>query len=129
MSNFELTCCSTSDLSHEYFKERNIGVIYFHFELGGTDYADDMGTTVPPKELFKRMLEGEDTKTSQVTVGEYTEFFEPMLKEEADLRSAIRWFQQDSGERVTRNTDRKSLKALIFEAKSFVSKRSKCLIT
>jgi hypothetical protein len=44
---------------------------------------------------------------------------EPMLKEEADLRSAIRWFQQDSGERVTRNTDRKSLKALIFEAKSF----------
>lgn len=85
MSNFEITCCSTSDLSHEYFKERNIGVIYFHFELGGTDYADDMGTTVPPKELFKRMLEGEDTKTSQVTVGEYTEFFEPMLKEGKDI--------------------------------------------
>lgn len=80
-----MSCCSTSDLSHEYFKERDIHVIYFHFELGGNDYPDDMGKTVPPKELFKRMIDGEDTKTSQVTVGEYTEFFEEMLKEGKDI--------------------------------------------
>ena len=85
MSNFALTCCSTSDLSHEYFEKRDIGVIYFHFELGGTDYPDDMGKTVSPKELFKRMLDGEETKTSQVTMGEYIEFFEPMLKEGKDI--------------------------------------------
>ena len=80
MSDYVLTCCSTSDLSHEYFKERNIGVTYFTFELGGTEYPDDMGRTIPPKELFRRMLEGEDTKTSQVSVGQYTEFFEPTLR-------------------------------------------------
>lgn len=85
MSAFQLTCCSTSDLSHEYFEKRNIGVIYFHFELGGCDYPDDMGKSVPPKELFKRMIDGEETKTSQVTMGEYIEFFEPMLKEGKDV--------------------------------------------
>ena len=58
-------------------------------------------------------------KESLAIMDEIVNRVEPMLKEEADLRSAIRWFQQDSGERVTRNTDRKSLKALIFEAKSF----------
>ena len=85
MSAFQLTCCSTSDLSHEYFEKRNIEVVYFHFELGGKDYPDDMGKTVPPKELFKRMMEGEETKTSQVTMGEYIEFFEPLLKEGKDV--------------------------------------------
>ena len=85
MSAFQLTCCSTSDLSHEYFEKRNIGVIYFHFELGGNDYPDDMGKSVPPKELFKRMIDGEETKTSQVTMGEYIEFFEPILKEGKDI--------------------------------------------
>ena len=44
-----------------------------------------MGESVPPKELFRRMLEGEDTKTSQVSVGEYEEFFTPFLKEGKDI--------------------------------------------
>lgn len=83
--SFALTTCSTTDLSHEYFKSRDIGVLFFHFELGGKQYADDMGTSVPPKELFRRMLEGEDTKTSQVGIGEYTEFFEKLLKEGKDI--------------------------------------------
>lgn len=85
MSDFVLTCCSTSDLSHEYFEERNIGVTYFTFELGGTEYPDDMGKTISPKELFQRMLDGEGTKTSQVSVGQYTEFFEPYLKAGKDV--------------------------------------------
>ncbi|MBO6007418.1 MAG: DegV family protein, partial [Lachnospiraceae bacterium] len=85
MSEYIITCCSTSDLSQEYFEKRNIGVTYFTFELGGTEYPDDMGKSVPPKELFRRMLEGEDTKTSQVTVGKYTEFFEPYLKDGKDV--------------------------------------------
>ena len=85
MADFQLTSCSTTDLSQEYFENRNIGVKYFHFELGGKDYLDDMGKSVPPKELFERMLAGEDTKTSQVTMGEYIEFFEPYLQEGRDI--------------------------------------------
>lgn len=85
MADFQLTSCSTTDLSQEYFENRNIGVKYFHFGLGGKDYLDDMGKSVPPKELFERMLAGEDTKTSQVTMGEYIEFFEPYLQEGRDI--------------------------------------------
>ena len=85
MADYEITSCSTSDLSHEYFEKRNIGVTFFHFELGGTEYPDDMGKTIAPKELFRRMLEGEETRTSQVTVGQYTEFFEPYLKNGRDV--------------------------------------------
>lgn len=85
MADYDITSCSTSDLSHEYFEKRNIGVTYFHFELGGTEYPDDMGKTIAPKELFRRMLEGEETRTSQVTVGQYTEFFEPYLKNGRDV--------------------------------------------
>ncbi len=83
--SFVITTCSTTDLSHEYFKGRDIGVVFFHFELGGKEYPDDMGITVAPKELFRRMMAGEDTKTSQVTMGEYIEFFEPYLKEGKDI--------------------------------------------
>ena len=47
----------------------------FHYELGGTDYLDDLGQTMPPAELYRRMLAGEDVKTSQVSIGEYADFF------------------------------------------------------
>ena len=83
--SFALTTCSTTDLSHEYLKSRDIGVVFFHFQLGEKEYPDDMGVSVTPKELFRRMLDGEDTKTSQVTMGEYMEFFEPILKEGKDI--------------------------------------------
>ncbi|MCR5295003.1 MAG: DegV family protein [Lachnospiraceae bacterium] len=85
MNDYVLTCCSSSDLSKEYFTKRNIPVVYFHFELGGTQYMDDMGESVPPRELFRRMLAGEDTKTSQVSIAEYEEFFKPFLDEGKDI--------------------------------------------
>ena len=47
----------------------------FHYELGGTDYLDDLGQTMPPSELYRRMLAGEEVKTSQVSIGEYADLF------------------------------------------------------
>lgn len=85
MNEYVLSCCSTSDLSKEYFARRNIPVAYFHFELGGNQYLDDMGQSVSPKELYRRMLAGEETKTSQVSMMEYVELFEPFLKEGKDI--------------------------------------------
>ena len=85
MADFVLTTCSSSDLSKEYFERRDIKVEYFHFELGGIDYLDDMGESVPPEELFRRMLAGEDTRTSQVSIGEYEAFFTPFLEEGKDV--------------------------------------------
>lgn len=53
-NNYVLSCCSASDMSKEYFEQRNIPVLCFHFKLGETEYLDDMGKTVSPSELYRR---------------------------------------------------------------------------
>ncbi|MCM1174807.1 MAG: DegV family protein [Blautia sp.] len=85
MSEYYLSCCSTADLSRERFHERDIHYICFHFELAGKDYLDDLGQSVPPETLYRRMSEGADTKTSQITIGEYEEYFEKMLQSGRDI--------------------------------------------
>lgn len=85
MGEFMLSCCSTADLSKELLQERNIQYLCFHFTLGGKEYLDDLGESVPPAELYRRMVAGEEAKTSQVSVGEYTAFFEEALKAGKDI--------------------------------------------
>ena len=85
MKPYVISCCSAADLSKEHFERRDLKYLFFHFELGGTEYQDDLGASVPPEELYRRMLEGESTKTSQVSIGEYTEHFETFLKEGKDV--------------------------------------------
>ena len=80
-NDYCLTCCSTADLTKERFEKRAIRYVCFHFELGEQKYLDDMGISVPPEMLFQKMAEGAETKTSQVSVGEYYTFFEDILKE------------------------------------------------
>ena len=43
MSEYILSCCSTADLSKEYFESRNIHYICFHYMLGDKSYPDDLG--------------------------------------------------------------------------------------
>lgn len=85
MADYVLSCCSTADLSKEYFTTRDIKYVCFHFELGGTEYLDDLGTSVPPAELYRRMVAGEGTKTSQVPVKEYEDLFEESLSTGKDV--------------------------------------------
>jgi len=85
MSEFYLSCSSTADLSKERLDQRNIHYICFHFELAGKDYLDDLGESVPPETLYRRMSEGADTKTSQITIGEYEAYFEKMLQSGRDI--------------------------------------------
>ena len=56
MAEYCISCCSTADLTKEYFDKRGIRYVCFHYELGGTDYLDDLGQTMPPAELYRRML-------------------------------------------------------------------------
>lgn len=85
MTEYYLSCSSTADLSKERFEQRNIHYICFHFELDGQDYLDDLGKSVPPETLYRKMAEGSDTKTSQITIGEYEAYFEAMLQEGKDI--------------------------------------------
>ena len=85
MGDYVLSCCTPADMPAEYFERRNIPVICFHIELGGQAYLDDMGKSVPYDELFRRMDAGESTRTSQVAIGEYAEFWKPFLDAGKDV--------------------------------------------
>ena len=85
MGEYCISCSSTVDLSNEYMQERGIPYVCFHYEMNGLEYPDDMGKTMSPEELFRRMKNGAETKTSQVTVGEYEAFFRPILESGRDI--------------------------------------------
>ncbi len=85
MGEYILSCCSTADLSKEHFNKRDIQYVCFHFTLGDQEYLDDLGESVPPAELYRRMVAGENTKTSQVSAAEYEALFEKNLKEGKDI--------------------------------------------
>ena len=85
MAEYILSCCSTADLTKEHFLSRDIHYVCFHYELDGKQYSDDLGESMAFKDFYQAMVDGADTKTSQVNVEEYTEYFEPFLKEGKDI--------------------------------------------
>lgn len=85
MSEFVLSCCTTVDLTKKHLEDRNIKYIPFHFYLDGTHYYDDLGETISYENFYKAMVDGADTKTSQINASEYEEYFEQFLKEGKDL--------------------------------------------
>ncbi len=85
MNDYCLSCCSTVDLKPKWMKERELRYVCFTYTLDGVVYPDDMGVTMPSEELFHRMANGAETKTSQVNVKEYIAHFESMLREGKDI--------------------------------------------
>lgn len=88
MSNYILSCCSTADLDETHFSSRDIKYICFHFYLDEKEYPDDLGKSMPFKEFYDKMAAGSMTRTSQVSIGEYVEYFEGFLKEGKDILHA-----------------------------------------
>jgi DegV family protein with EDD domain len=85
MFDYVLTCCSTADMPYEYFAQRNIPFVCFHYHMGGEEYLDDLGQTMSFEEFYGRIAAGAMPTTSQVNVGEFIAFFEPYLKEGKDI--------------------------------------------
>ncbi len=85
MSDYILSCCSPADLSKEHFEARDIHYICFHYFLDGVEHLDDLGQTVPFKQFYQAMRDGADTKTSQISITEYVEYFSAFLKEGKDV--------------------------------------------
>ena len=83
--SYIISCCSTADLSKEQFEQRDIHYICFHYILDGVDYPDDLGQTIPFDEFYDRMTRGADTRTSQVSISEYVDFFTPFLEAGQDI--------------------------------------------
>ena len=85
MAEFILSCCSPADLTKEHFESRNIKYIHFHYYLDETHYYDDLFETMSADAFYQAMVDGADTKTSQVNVSEFIDFFEGFLKEGKDV--------------------------------------------
>ena len=85
MSDYVITCCSTVDLTDEKMQELNIPFICFNFELEGVAKKDDLYQSFSAQELYTAMANGSDTKTSQISVGDYIDFFKSFLKEGKDI--------------------------------------------
>ena len=85
MKTFILSCCSTVDVSAEQLKKEDIHYICFHFSLDGKPYNDDLGKTVSYESFYKALRNGAETKTSQVNVSEFIEYFTPFLESGLDI--------------------------------------------
>lgn len=85
MSSYILSCCSPADLSREHFEARDIHYVCFHYAIDGVEYPDDLGVSIPFDEFYERMKNGADTRTAQVNVAEYVDFFTPFLEEGRDI--------------------------------------------
>ena len=85
MNEYIISCCSTADLNKEHFDKRDISYICFHFEINGKEYVDDLGKSISFDKFYEEMRNGAETKTSQVNVQEFEEYFESFLKEGKDI--------------------------------------------
>ena len=85
MQPYVLTCCSTADLSKEYFESRNIPYVCFHFTIDGIEYMDDLGQSMSFEEFYARIDKGAMPTTSLVNTEQFIAFFEPFLKEGKDI--------------------------------------------
>ena len=85
MQPYVLSCCSTADLSKEYFEKREIPYVCFHYNIDGKEYADDLGQSMPFEEFYARIAAGAMPTTSLVNTAQFIEFFEPFLKAGNDI--------------------------------------------
>ena len=85
MANYVLSCCSTADLSKEHFQSRDIHYVCFHYAMNGKEYLDDLGESMSFEDFYKAMADGADTRTSQVNISEYVEFFSKFLEQGLDV--------------------------------------------
>ena len=85
MGNYVLTASSTVDLTAGYLESIHVPFVCFHYELGGKSHPDDLWNSMDPHTFYQRMLNGENSRTSQINMSEYIAFWRPYLEEGKDL--------------------------------------------
>lgn len=85
MASYVITCCSTADLSAEFFQQREVPYASFHFQLEGEEYLDDLGQTISFDAYYAKIAAGAQPTTSQVNVEQYISLFEPLLQQGKDI--------------------------------------------
>lgn len=73
----------TSDLPDSFYKENNVGLLYLSYTMGGIEYCGS--NTLPFKDFYDRMRNGELPKTSQIAPETYEAEFERVLNDGYDI--------------------------------------------
>lgn len=85
MHDYILSCCSTVDLTAKKLKDRRLSYLCYHYTSDGFDRTDDLWSGLSAAEFYRMMLDGVEIKTSQISVGSYIDYFEPMLESGTDV--------------------------------------------
>ncbi len=85
MADYIISGCSIADLNEQHFIDRDIQYVCFHYALDGVQYSDDLGKTMALDDFYAAMQNGAETKTSQVSAGEFMEYFTPFLEAGKDI--------------------------------------------
>ena len=85
MASYVLSGCSAADLSKEHFERIGVKYICMHFTLDGVAYLDDLGQSMPADEMYARMARGASTSTSQISIGEYVDYFSTFCEQGLDI--------------------------------------------
>ena len=85
MADYILSGCSAADLSKEHFERIGVRYICFHYIMDDVLYPDDLGQTMSADEFYGRMAKGAMTKTSQINISEYVDYFSAMCEEGKDV--------------------------------------------
>lgn len=83
--SYILSCCSTVDLKKEHMEKLNISYACFHYVMDGVEYPDDLGQTMSFDEFYNRLKNGSDSTSSQISVGEYEDYFRKLLESGKDV--------------------------------------------
>ena len=85
MSDYILSCCSPADLSQEHSARSGGHDVGCRYAPDCVEGPDELDQTIPVDECYRRMSEGAATRTAQVNVSEYVDFFTPFLEEGKDV--------------------------------------------
>jgi len=85
MAEYILSGCSAADLTKEHFERIRVRYICFHYIMDDVVYPDDLGQTMSAEEFYDRMSWGAVTKTSQINISEYVDYFSAICAEGKDI--------------------------------------------
>ena len=85
MADYVLSGCSAADLSREHFERIDVKYICFHYMMDDAVYPDDLGQTMSADEFYARMAAGAVTKTSQINIAEYVDYFSAFCEQGKDI--------------------------------------------
>ena len=85
MADYVLSGCSAADLSREHFERIDVKYICFHYMMDDAVYPDDLGQTMSAEEFYARMAAGAVTKTSQINIAEYVDYFSAFCEQGKDI--------------------------------------------